>query len=102
MLVTAAAPGGEVWRHIVATTLPEMLANSALLALLVTLLAGSAASRHLTFVQRSRLWGFPDVITVETLAAPGGSLIEVMLDVDVITTRGTLTAIRQAAQGGAR
>ncbi|MBW0171222.1 MAG: thiamine pyrophosphate-binding protein [Hydrogenophaga sp.] len=36
------------------------------------------------------------------LAAPGGSLIEVMLDVDVITTRGTLTAIRQAAQGGAR
>ncbi len=36
------------------------------------------------------------------LAAPGGSLIEVMLDVDVITTRGTLTAIRKAAQGGAR
>lgn len=36
------------------------------------------------------------------LAAPGGSLIEVLLDVDVITTRGTLTAIRQAAQGGAR
>jgi acetolactate synthase-1/2/3 large subunit len=36
------------------------------------------------------------------LAAPGGSLIEVMLDVEVITTRGTLTAIRQAAQGSAR
>lgn len=31
------------------------------------------------------------------LAAPGGSVIEVMLDVDVITTRGTLSAIRQNA-----
>lgn len=39
---------------------------------------------------------------LRALAAPGGSLIEVMLDVDVITTRGTLTAIRQAAQGSAR
>ncbi|MBT9462736.1 thiamine pyrophosphate-binding protein [Hydrogenophaga sp.] len=32
------------------------------------------------------------------LAAPGGSVIEVMIDVDVITTRGTLTAIRARAQ----
>lgn len=32
------------------------------------------------------------------LAAPGGYLIEVMLDVDVITTRGTLSAIRARAQ----
>ena len=32
------------------------------------------------------------------LTAPGGSLIEVMIDVDVITTRGTLTAIRHNAQ----
>ncbi|WP_332749530.1 thiamine pyrophosphate-binding protein [Hydrogenophaga sp.] len=32
------------------------------------------------------------------LAAPGGSLIEVLIDVDVITTRGTLTAIRARAQ----
>ena len=32
------------------------------------------------------------------LAANGGSLIEVMIDVDVITTRGTLTAIRHNAQ----
>jgi acetolactate synthase I/II/III large subunit len=31
------------------------------------------------------------------LAAPGGSVIEVMIDVDVITTRGTLSAIRQNA-----
>jgi acetolactate synthase I/II/III large subunit len=28
------------------------------------------------------------------LAAPGGSLIEVMLDAEVLTTRGTLSAIR--------
>ncbi|OSZ75710.1 thiamine pyrophosphate-binding protein [Hydrogenophaga sp. IBVHS1] len=31
------------------------------------------------------------------LAAPGGSVIEMMIDVDVITTRGTLSAIRQNA-----
>jgi acetolactate synthase-1/2/3 large subunit len=31
------------------------------------------------------------------LAAPGGSLIEVTIDVDVITTRGTLSAIRENA-----
>ncbi|MCA3280459.1 MAG: iron ABC transporter permease, partial [Roseomonas sp.] len=44
VLVTAAAPGGEVWRHILATTLPGMLGNSALLALLVALMAGSAGA----------------------------------------------------------
>ena len=32
------------------------------------------------------------------LAAPGGYLIELMLDPEVITTRATLSAIRQAAQ----
>ena len=32
------------------------------------------------------------------LSRKQGTLIEVMIDVDVITTRGTLTAIRQAAQ----
>jgi acetolactate synthase I/II/III large subunit len=32
------------------------------------------------------------------LAAPGGYLIELMLDPEVITTRGTLSAIRRAAQ----
>ncbi|MBU7571876.1 MAG: thiamine pyrophosphate-binding protein [Hydrogenophaga sp.] len=32
------------------------------------------------------------------LAAPVGTVIEVLLDVEVITTRGTLGAIRQAAQ----
>ena len=32
------------------------------------------------------------------LAAPGGSLIEVMLDAEVLTTRGTLSAIRDKAR----
>jgi acetolactate synthase I/II/III large subunit len=32
------------------------------------------------------------------LAAPGGSLIEVMLDAEVLTTRGTLSAIRNKAR----
>lgn len=44
VLVTAAAPGGEVWRHIMATTLPGMLANSVMLGLLVAILAGSAGA----------------------------------------------------------
>jgi len=35
VLLAAAVPAGEVWRHIAATTLPEMLANSLALALLV-------------------------------------------------------------------
>ncbi len=39
---------------------------------------------------------------LRALAAPVGTVIEVMLDVDVITTRGTLGAIRQAAQSAAR
>jgi len=42
VLLAAAVPAGPVWAHIAATTLPEMLANSALLAMLVALMAGSA------------------------------------------------------------
>jgi iron(III) transport system permease protein len=42
VLVSAAVPAGAVWTHIASTTLPEMLRNSALLALLVALMAGSA------------------------------------------------------------
>ena len=34
---------------------------------------------------------------LRALAAPGGSVIEVTIDVDVITTRGTLSAIRENA-----
>ena len=38
-----------------------------------------------------------EVALLEALARPQGTLIEVMLDPDVITTRGTLSAITQAA-----
>jgi iron(III) transport system permease protein len=42
ILVMAATPSGAVWRQFGATILPELLGNSALLALLVALMAGSA------------------------------------------------------------
>lgn len=42
VLLAALVPAGEVWAHIVATFLPEMVATTLLLGLLVTLLAGSA------------------------------------------------------------
>ena len=42
VLTAAAVPADAVWRHIAATTLPEMLGNSVLLALAVALMAGSA------------------------------------------------------------
>jgi acetolactate synthase-1/2/3 large subunit len=35
---------------------------------------------------------------LRALAAPTGTVIEVALDAEVITTRGTLSAIRQSAQ----
>jgi iron(III) transport system permease protein len=41
VLVTAAAPGGEAWAHILRTVLPDLLVNSVLLAALVGLLAAS-------------------------------------------------------------
>lgn len=44
VLAIAVTPGGEVWRHIASTTLPEMLANSLLLALLVGILAASCGA----------------------------------------------------------
>ena len=44
VLLTAAVPAGAVWRHIWATTLPEMLGNSAALLVLVALMAGSAGA----------------------------------------------------------
>ena len=44
VLVSAAVPAGAVWAHIASTTLPEMLRSSALLALLVAVMAGSAGA----------------------------------------------------------
>ncbi|MBR0682353.1 iron ABC transporter permease [Roseomonas eburnea] len=44
VVATAVAVPGASFRHIATTTLPEMLGNSALLALLVALMAGSAGA----------------------------------------------------------
>ena len=42
--VSAAVPAGAVWRHIAATTLPEMLGNSLLLVLLVGAMTASCGA----------------------------------------------------------
>ncbi|MDB5375407.1 MAG: iron transporter permease, partial [Belnapia sp.] len=57
VLVAAAVPAGAVWRHIAATTLPEMLGNSALLALFVALLVGSAGALSAWLVTACRFPG---------------------------------------------
>ena len=44
VLAAAAVPAGAVWHHIATTTLPEMLANSAALAVLVGLMVASAGT----------------------------------------------------------
>jgi iron(III) transport system permease protein len=44
VLTAAAVPAGAVWWHIATTFLPEMLATTALLGLLVALMAGSAGA----------------------------------------------------------
>jgi iron(III) transport system permease protein len=44
VLASALVPAGDVWRHIAATFLPEMLANTAALAVLVGLMAASAGA----------------------------------------------------------
>ena len=73
VLLTAAAPGGEVWRHIMATTLPEMLANSALLALLVALMAGSAGAVAAWLVVACEFRGrrLLEFMTMLSFAIPG-------------------------------
>ncbi|MCW8084746.1 ABC transporter permease [Sabulicella glaciei] len=44
VLASAATPSGPVWSHIARTFLPEMLANTALLGLLVVAMAGTAGA----------------------------------------------------------
>jgi uncharacterized protein (DUF1499 family) len=39
------------------------------------LLAGSAEALHMTFVTRSRLWGFPDYTSVRVIPADGGATL---------------------------
>ncbi|WP_206020434.1 ABC transporter permease [Rhodovarius crocodyli] len=65
VLAAAAVPTGEAWRHVVHTTLAEMLGNSALLVLAVGLMAASA--------------GVISAWLVSTCAFPGRRLAEVAL-----------------------
>jgi len=70
--------GAEIAAPVFAEPPAALAARIAALALAeprTRLLAGSPSLGHMTFVQRSRLWGFPDVITVETLPAPGGATL---------------------------
>ncbi|MBA4256726.1 MAG: thiamine pyrophosphate-binding protein, partial [Polaromonas sp.] len=75
-----------------------------------TRVSGSALSNP-DFCALARAYGYAaDRVTataefepalLRALAAPTGTVIEVLLDADVITTRGTLSAITQKAlQGG--
>jgi iron(III) transport system permease protein len=57
VLVSAAVPAGAVWHHIASTTLPEMLANSALLFLLVGLMTASAGALSAWLVTACRFPG---------------------------------------------
>lgn len=65
VLAAAAVPAGEAWRHVLHTTLAEMLGNSALLAVAVGLMAASA--------------GAISAWLVSTCAFPGRRLVEVAL-----------------------
>ncbi|HYI84704.1 MAG TPA: iron ABC transporter permease [Acetobacteraceae bacterium] len=57
VLVSAAVPAGAVWRHIAATTLPEMLGNSVLLVLLVGVMTASAGALTAWLVTACRFPG---------------------------------------------
>jgi iron(III) transport system permease protein len=57
VLVSAAVPAGAVWRHIAATTLPEMLGNSVLLVLLVGAMTASAGALTAWLVTACRFPG---------------------------------------------
>jgi iron(III) transport system permease protein len=57
VLLAAAVPAGAVWAHIAATTLPDMLANSAMLAALVAAMAGSAGALTAWLVTACRFPG---------------------------------------------
>jgi iron(III) transport system permease protein len=55
--VSAAVPAGVVWRHIAATTLPEMLGNSLLLVLLVGAMTASCGALTAWLVTACRFRG---------------------------------------------
>lgn len=57
VLIAAVVPAGEVWRHILATTLPEMLRNSLALVALVAVLTASAGALSAWLVTACRFPG---------------------------------------------
>ena len=65
VIVSALVPAGEVWRHILTTTLPEMLRNSVALAVLVGAITASAGALTAWLVTACRF--------------PGRGLLEVAL-----------------------
>ncbi|GGW21950.1 hypothetical protein GCM10011452_04210 [Gemmobacter lanyuensis] len=76
--VTVAPTGADLSAPVLPLTpqaLAERIQQIALAEPRTQLMAGSVAQGRLTFVQRSRIWGFPDVITVETFAVPGGATL---------------------------
>jgi iron(III) transport system permease protein len=72
VLATALAPGGGAWLHLSQTLLPELLANSVVLALLVGLLAASmgAISAWLVAACDFRFRGAIEVALLLPLAMP--------------------------------
>src|SRR5918998_4481378 len=72
VLVSAAVPAGAVWRHIAATTLPEMLGNSVLLVLLVGAMTASCGAVTAWLVTACRFPGsrLLDVALLLPMAMP--------------------------------
>ncbi|MGB5558281.1 MAG: DUF1499 domain-containing protein [Paracoccaceae bacterium] len=78
----AAPPGGSFRTQVQMQVAPEAALTAFAARALDTprtkVLAGSAAEGRITFVTRSRLWGFPDYTTVAAEAVPGGSQLTVL------------------------
>jgi iron(III) transport system permease protein len=72
VLATALAPGGGAWLHLSRTVLPELLANSAALGLLVALMAASmgAVSAWLVATCQFRFRGAIEIALLLPLAMP--------------------------------
>lgn len=70
------APGGHTAAHVTALPPAEALARIDAIARetpRTTVLAGSVAEGLITYVTRSRLWGFPDYTTVSAAPHPDGA-----------------------------
>ena len=62
-----------VWAPVWAMTAEALMAEFDRVAMAsprVTRLAGSVDAGHVTYVARSRIWGFPDLVSVRSIALP--------------------------------